>query len=408
MDNYNTIKQYVNAVKPIIEGQRNCTLYTLGLSLRTKFGLTVIELETVLSEVNQMKCTPPLPPSEVKSIAKSVNKPNGDTTIEHNGKVSRKKKKQKQQTEYFITLGAEPVTVATLLAKEVSVYSSCRENIPKATVSIGKALEGFQKGTEKSWGLIKAVRNETDKGKRDELKKKLPALIFGSEPQEQRRAEYCKPNGIICLDFDLYNESITDLESAKQVIAAVPYVFAVMHSVSGQGVCALAAYEGTPSLKILLAAMQADFPYEVDKARSDINGLRYITLDKNLIIKNEVFPAILTERVVATPATESVEPATSSTKSDSLYSPEFCGKMLADLMVDIFGQDEERHIYGFSNYTMRRFVIKNRNHYTLRDLIGDCGTIVDRYVVVDKETDVAGMYTLKQVIDVFVREAEVA
>jgi hypothetical protein len=102
---------------------------------------------------------------------------------------------------------------------------------------------------------------------------------------------------------------------------------------------------------------------------------------------------------------ESVEPAASSTNSEILYSPEFCDKILADLMVDIFGQDEERHIYGFSNYTMRRFVIKNRNYYTLRDLIGDCGTIVDRYVVADKETEVEGKYMLKQVIDIFVRAA---
>ena len=55
-----------------------------------------------------------------------------------------------------------------------------------------------------------------------------------------------------------------------------------------------------------------------------------------------------------------VESATPLAKPDTQYTSEFCEKMLADLNVDVFGQDEERRIYGFSNHTMRRFVIKDR------------------------------------------------
>ena len=42
--------------------------------------------------------------------------------------------------------------------------------------------------------------------------------------------------------------------------------------------------------------MQADFPYEIDKSCSDVSRLRFVTWDDNLIVKDEVFPAILTEQ----------------------------------------------------------------------------------------------------------------
>ena len=72
-------------------------------------------------------------------------------------------------------------------------------------------------------------------------------------------------------------------------------------SVSGGGLFAFATYEGTPDLKTLLAAMQADFRYKIDKACSDLSRLRFVSFDENLILKEKVCPAILVEQ------TESVE-----------------------------------------------------------------------------------------------------
>ena len=101
-----------------------------------------------------------------------------------------------------------------------------------------------------------------------------------------------------------------------------------------------------------------------------------------------------------------VESTAPLVKADTQYTPEFCEKMLVDLDVNILGQDEERRIYGFSNHTMRRFVIKDRNRYTHLDLIGDCGSVMDKHVVPTKSDEVIpGKYTFKQVIEVFVRAA---
>ncbi len=140
----------------------------------------------------------------------------------------------------------------------------------------------------KSRNVIETIRNEPDKGKRNELKKQLPAVVFGSEPQAERNNAACKPNGILSLDLD--NIPKDELESAKKTIEALSYVIAVFLSVSGNGLCALVAYEGTPDLKRLLAAMQADFPCEIDKSGSDMSRLRFATRDPDLIVKDSVIP----------------------------------------------------------------------------------------------------------------------
>ena len=154
-------------------------------------------------------------------------------------------------------------------------------------------LEWFRADT-KAKELIDAIRAEPDKDRRSELKKTLHAVVFGSEPQIARNSAACVANGILCLDFD--DIPLDKLESARQVIAALPYVFAVSLSASGNGLFALIAYEGTTDLKKLIDTLQSDFPYEIDKSGSDLCRLRFLTFDPALIVKDEVFPLILTEQ----------------------------------------------------------------------------------------------------------------
>ena len=165
-----------------------------------------------------------------------------------------------------------------------------------ASFSICGVLSAFRTGG-KSKALIESVRSEPDKEKRNALKQTIHAVVFGSEPQEQRNNDACEKagrNGVICLDFD--HIPADALESAKKTIVEVPYIFAVGLSAGGKGIFALAHYEGTPNLKTLLVAMQADFPYEIDKQCSDISRLRFVTYDPDIIIKDSVSPAVLTER----------------------------------------------------------------------------------------------------------------
>ena len=295
MDNYTSIEKYINTFDPINEGSRNATLYQKGLLLRSRFGLTGDAMVSALLQVNDAKCTLPLPEADVRRIAGSVDRsdaPIGESTgtFASDRQQSRKPPKTEHRTWHCTCTDSVPVD--TLLAKTVSVYPHCRANTPNGALAISEVLETFRTGG-KSIAKIEAVRNESDKDKRNELKQRIAAIVFGSEPHTERKNAACKHNGIICLDFDGIPEDA--LESAKQTIAAVPYIFAAGLSVGGSGVFALAHYEGTPDLKKLLLAMQADFPCEIDKSRSDLCGLRYVTFDPDITIKDKVCPAILTE-----------------------------------------------------------------------------------------------------------------
>jgi len=84
---------------------------------------------------------------------------------------------------------------------------------------------------------------------------------------------------------------------------------------------------------------------------------------------------------------ELVESTAPLAKPDTQYTPEFCEKMLKDLNVCIFGQDEEQRIHGYSFHCKRWFMIKDRNRYTPLNLIGDCGTVIDKHVVPTKSEE---------------------
>ena len=296
------ISKYIGTIEPIVEGKRNYSLYTTGLSLRSKFGLTGADLDAALSEVNQAKCTPPLDKSEVVGIARSIGK-TGMPAGEKTPKRGKKASKPTHRTVYTVSPSDTFEPVAELLQKEVCIYQDCYAKTPIWTGAIHEVLEGFKTGG-KSGALIDTIRNTADKDERNELKKKLHAVVFASEPQEERKATACIPNGILCLDFD--GIPAEELGLAKAKFWEVPYVFAVGLSVGGGGIFALVAYEGMPDLKQLIAAMQADFPYELDKSCSDVSRLRFVTFDPDLVVKDHVAPAILTERTEADSEAEDI------------------------------------------------------------------------------------------------------
>ena len=292
------INKYLGTIELVPDGQRNATLYNTGLLLRTRFGLTDDALEEALYEVNQTKCIPPLEESDVRRIAGSVDKANAPIGNSSGNTFERNKKKsRKTRTVHVVTTSSSPVSVADLLKKDVSIYRNPHK-IPTGTVTVCEALEMFFTGGEHQ-ELIKTIRNEPNKDKRNELKRKLPAIVPHANPQRERNIIACEEagrSGIITPDFD--NIPVEKLAEAKEKIAAVPYVFAVCASASATGVVAFAAYEGTPDLKTLLTAMQHDFPYEIDMSGTDISRLRYMTFDADLIVKpGEVCPAVLIEQM---------------------------------------------------------------------------------------------------------------
>lgn len=293
------IRKYIAKIEQIVEGKRNSTLYKIGCRLRRLFGLRGAKLLLTLCEINSEKCNSPLDDDEVDKIAASVDRSNvpvGDPSTPRTGEQSGRIPAPKKRISYRMSVSDVPVAVAGLLSKQVSLYPHCKTNTPSGTATVALVLEMFRVG-ENFVQKIEKIRNEPDKEKRNALKITLPAVVIGSEPQEMRAAATCTPNGMLMVDCD--NIAADKMESVRQAIMALPYVITTSLSVSGRGLCALIAYEGTLDTKQLLGTLQKDFPCELDMSCSDISRLRIVTHDPDMKIKDEVFPAILIEQMEA-------------------------------------------------------------------------------------------------------------
>jgi len=257
---WNILNAFIAKIDPIDEGKRNDTLYRTGLLLRRVFGLHEADLLRVLRKINSEKCKSPLEDGEVATIAGSVDRSN--------------------------TPLGKAVPVDVYLQKQVSLFTGgVTDKFPSETLTIGQLLDDWEQGKYRK--PVKRLRNETNKDRRDTMKKELSAATMQSEVCPQRGAESCKSNAVLCADFD----DVEKTEEAKQEIAAFPGVFAAGVSASGHGVVALIALaKPAKDLKPILEALQPYFSYTIDKQCSDFSRLRFVTDDPDLIVKESVIP----------------------------------------------------------------------------------------------------------------------
>lgn len=306
------INKYIAKIDAIRPSNRNTALHKLAICFRAKFGFYGNALVAVVSEVNQTKCTVPLSESEVRAICQSVDKshtPIGDSGTAYTGHQFRQAPKQGHRVVHVVSTSANPVSVESLLQKEVSFYQEFWKKTPSRTTTFGQFFNDCKNGTYKE--QVDIVRAEADKDTRDELKKKLPCITPHVNPAEGKTEEACKRagrNGIINVDYDDIPES--EMESAMAKIFELPYVFGVIKSASANGFSTFSTYEGTPDWKTLLTAMQADCPdYRIDMNSTGIYRLRFFTVDENLLIKSgEVCPAILIEQMEPADDVDDIEP----------------------------------------------------------------------------------------------------
>ena len=162
---FSRIEKYIKAIDPIAEGERNASLYRVGLSLRAKFGFVGNELELALSEVNHAKCSLPLPDADVRRIAGQVDKSNrvplGDGNDTYTASPLRTVQKEPVK-RYSVSIAESPVPVAELRAKEVSLYSSVYKTTSTGIAPIGGILDMIRTGGNSKERIL-AIRDIPDK-----------------------------------------------------------------------------------------------------------------------------------------------------------------------------------------------------------------------------------------------------
>jgi SOS response regulatory protein OraA/RecX len=139
------------------------------------------------------------------------------------------------------------------LKKEVTIFKNILETDAPFHREVTFILDRIKQGKNKE--LIKSIRAEKDKTKRNELKKRLPSICFSGTFNKRADSSLILHSGLICLDLDGYSKK-KELEEDRAKFKKSKFVYAVFVSPSGNG------------LKVLV-----QIPQEADNHKKYFNAL---------------------------------------------------------------------------------------------------------------------------------------
>ena len=88
------------------------------------------------------------------------------------------------------------------MTSNITIFKNIKETQTPFYRKITDILERIKGGASKD--LVKEIRSEKDKTKRNELKKNLPAICFSGTFNTRQDSSMLEHSGFICLDFDGY------------------------------------------------------------------------------------------------------------------------------------------------------------------------------------------------------------
>ena len=127
----------------------------------------------------------------------------------------------------------------------VTIFQNIRETDTPFWKDVKYILKRIKDGKSKE--LVKDIRQEKDKGKRNELKKNLPAICFSGKFNKRQDSALIEHSGLICLDFDGYKKK-KDLLEDKENFQNNKYVFSVFVSPSGNCIKVLVKIQADPDI----------------------------------------------------------------------------------------------------------------------------------------------------------------
>ena len=148
---------------------------------------------------------------------------------------------------------------------------------------VSEILDRIKNGNSKD--IVERIRSEKDKEKRNEVKKKLPAVCFSGKFSKRADNALVEHSGIICLDFDGF-KSVKDMLAAKKQIASDDYVMSVFVSPSGIGLKVLVKIPPIPeNHRSYFNALEEYFGMdEFDKSCKNESRVCYESYDPKIYI----------------------------------------------------------------------------------------------------------------------------
>ena len=114
----------------------------------------------------------------------------------------------------------------------VTIFKNIKETDTPFFRDVVSVLQRIKDGASKD--LIKSIRAEQDKSKRNEYKKELPSICFSGQFNKRADVALQEHSGLICLDFDGYAKQSTLLKD-KAKFSKDKYVYSAFISPSGNG-----------------------------------------------------------------------------------------------------------------------------------------------------------------------------
>lgn len=166
---------------------------------------------------------------------------------------------------------------------KITVFQDVNAKTPFYT-TILKALDRIKSG--KSKDLVEQVRAEPDRDKRNELKGKLPSVLFSGEFSDRKNASLVAHSKFVILDFD----HSSDPAELKQELFKENFILACWISPSGDGVKALAKIQNPEKHREHYKSLLEYFvKFEVNPDPKNVNEARvcYESHDPELLQKED-------------------------------------------------------------------------------------------------------------------------
>lgn len=152
-------------------------------------------------------------------------------------------------------------------------------------VKIDEVLNGIKTSDKKDF--FKALRNTTDKEKRNDLKKKLKCICFSGTFSKRKAINIVDHSGFACLDFDDVG-TYEDAEILRDSLQDNEYIYSAFVSPSGNGVKALVKIPAEiENHKKYYEALCETFDTNIDAKTKDIARVCYESYDPNLFINKD-------------------------------------------------------------------------------------------------------------------------
>lgn len=198
------------------------------------------------------------------------------------------KKKNELEIMDIYNMDTKLQSTANLLNYNIGYYGSCYYKQPLYYTNIYAWIEKSKQDRCKN--IVEKARQLKQNGQDEEykaLKETLPCTMYTCHTNESKSSKDIKDLlPFIVIDIDHLDEN--EVEETKNKLFALPYVFLVSKSVSGLGVYALAyiAYpEKAKETYRSLVIDMAKIGIEIDKQCNNINRLRFMSYDENLLVK---------------------------------------------------------------------------------------------------------------------------